>query len=91
MNLSTLLALSGSVAVLLAAPALLPEDHTTLPPSAAEVHAVLSANQPLGKAIEAAEKDTGGLAREARVGPDGSRSSRPACTTSWWSTARAAP
>lgn len=71
MNLSTLLAIPAA-ALLVAAPALAPEDHTTIPPAAGEVHAVLTSLQPLSAAIAAAEKDVGGLARDASVAQDGS-------------------
>jgi hypothetical protein len=46
-------------------------DYTTIPPAPGEVHAMLAALQPLSKAIEAAEKETGGLVREAAVGSGG--------------------
>jgi FKBP-type peptidyl-prolyl cis-trans isomerase len=66
--LAPLLLLASAAAPLLA-PAF--EDNTTIPPSEAEMHALLAAKQPLAKAIEAAEKDTGGLARDASMGVDG--------------------
>ncbi len=46
-------------------------DNSSLPPAAAEAHALLSARKPLAMAIAAAEKDTGGLAREAAFGENG--------------------
>jgi FKBP-type peptidyl-prolyl cis-trans isomerase len=74
MNLSLLVAIPATAAVtatlLLAAQPV--GDPTTIPPAASEVHALLKGLSPLAKAIEAAQADTGGLAREATVGFDGS-------------------
>lgn len=63
--------LLASSLLLTAAPVSVPEDYTSLPPAPAEVHAMLAAKQPLARAIEAAEKDTGGLARDASMDANG--------------------
>ncbi len=61
----------ASTALLVGASAPFVGDPTAIPPAPAEVHALLASKQPLAKAIEAAEKDTGGLAHEAAFGARG--------------------
>src|SRR5262245_34694182 len=67
MNVLRALSLVASAAVLTGTPATLGGDTSVIPPAPAEVHARLASKQPLAKAIEAAEKDAGGLAREAAM------------------------
>jgi FKBP-type peptidyl-prolyl cis-trans isomerase len=58
--------------LLLAAAAVpLLEDYATLPPSEAEMHALLSSNKPLAELIATAQQETGGIASGATYGPDG--------------------
>jgi len=65
------LTLLASSALLAGSTALAPGDNSSIPPPCAEVHALLASKQPLAKAIEAAEKETGGLAREAAFDASG--------------------
>ncbi len=70
-----LVALAGlTLTAAFAAPAILAEDFTTLPPEPAVVHAALaSAGVSLSAQIDAAQKATGGLALNASMNPtDGS-------------------
>jgi hypothetical protein len=59
--------------LLLAAAAvpLLQGDHATIPPSEAEMHALLASNKPLAELIATAQEETGGIASGARYAPDG--------------------
>jgi FKBP-type peptidyl-prolyl cis-trans isomerase len=71
--LRSLLVLSG-LALLTSAAAYtftFAEDFTSIPPAPADVNAMLAGAQPLAKAIEIAEKEGGGRAKEAAMGMDG--------------------
>jgi len=46
-------------------------DYSTIPPAAAEMHALLKSKIPLGQAIAAAQNDTGGLASQAHLTSSG--------------------
>src|SRR5262245_45775731 len=71
MNLLRSLSLLAPAALLAGAAAPLVRDNSTIPPAPGEVHAMLASKQPLARAIDAAEKDTAGLANEAVFGAGG--------------------